>query len=122
MEEKTEKIPEDWPQSMIDLAMVIGVASTERLMAKHPGQRIYVPRKMADHHRLVGLLGKEVAYRLSKSYGGDQLLLCLGTKAKRRRRDQEIIRRFDAGELPGELAVAFDLTTRQIFNILKQTF
>ncbi len=121
MEETTESIPADWPQSMIDLAMVVGVEITERLMVEFAGRRFYVPKRIKDGHWLAVLLGQEGAEKLSDNYGGDQLVLSMGTKVKRRRRDQAIIRQYDSGWSVDELALEHDLTARQIFNVLKKT-
>ena len=121
MEAAQETAPTDWPASMIELADVLDVATTQKLMTEYGGRRIYVPsRPPMAQHRLSRLLGLEQARRLSEFYGGDEIVFSLGTATKRRLRNAEIIRRFDAGETVSELALAYELTTRMLYSILNR--
>lgn len=61
------------PLILQDMAGLIGLPLTMRLVEKHGGTRLYVPKgEMADDHALVKLIGREAAEKLQSMYGGDE--------------------------------------------------
>ena len=107
------------PPSIENLGVVLPQAAVDKLIAVFGGQRMYVPKKVTVQHRLADLLGLEQARRLSRHFGGDSMHVAKAAVSRRKNRNMEIIRRYDAGETDvRELAQAFDLTTRQVISVL----
>ena len=89
-----------------------------QIVKEHGGTRLFIPKNMNAQHRLANLLGIEQARLLSSHFGGESLNIPRMAGAKRANRNQEIIRRYDAGDPVRVLARAFELTDRQIYSIL----
>lgn len=111
-------LKEDLPGSLAEIAEIIGREGALRLVDTCGGTRIFIPRKLRVQHKLVTLLGFEQAQRLSLHYGGETLTVVRAAELLRRRRNREIVRRYDAGEGVRQLARENALTERQIYSIL----
>jgi len=60
------------PRILQDLAELIGLQLTMRLVEEYGGIRLYIPKcDMADDHALVKLIGREAAEKLQREYGGE---------------------------------------------------
>ena len=60
------------PYILQDLAGLIGLPLTMRLVEEYGGIRLYIPKgEMADNHALVKLVGREAAEKLQREYGGE---------------------------------------------------
>lgn len=60
------------PGILQDLAGLIGLPLTMRLVEQHGGVRLYIPKgDMADEHELVALIGRAAAEKLRAMYGGE---------------------------------------------------
>jgi len=62
-----------WPASLVEIAEVIGVAATLRLVDAYGGSVCYVPTRLDDSHRLVQAIGPLAAQRLVARYTGEKL-------------------------------------------------
>ncbi|GAB0055728.1 hypothetical protein SIID45300_00023 [Candidatus Magnetaquicoccaceae bacterium FCR-1] len=111
-------LKEDLPGSLEEIAEVIGREGALQLVHACGGTRIFVPRKLRVQHKLVTLLGFEQARKLSSHFGGETLTVVRAAELLRRRRNREIIRRYDAGDGVRQLARENALTERQIYAIL----
>ena len=109
------------PESLTEVVEVIGLASTIELIKSYGGTRVFIPKNMKTQHKLANLLGLEQARRLSHYFGGESLSIARAASSIRSERNKTIVRRYDAGEGVGSLAIEFQLTERQIYTILSKT-
>lgn len=111
---------DDLPASARDLAGLIGLPATLRLVEKWGGvMRLYVPRDIAADHELARVLGLDAARALSARYDGDYLpSVPRCADALRQARNRALLRRRAEGASPAILALEFGITERQIWNIL----
>lgn len=60
------------PSILQDLAALIGLPLTMRLVEQYGGVRLYIPKgDVADDHELVKLIGREATDKLRSMYGGE---------------------------------------------------
>jgi len=111
-------LKEDLPESLAEIAAVIGREGALRLVHACGGTRIFVPRQLRVQHKLVTWLGFEQANRLSRHFGGETLTVVRAAELLRRTRNREIVRRYDSGVGVRQLARENALTERQIYAIL----
>lgn len=109
------------PESLTEVAEVIGLSGTIELIKAYGGTRVFIPKNMKTQHKLANLLGLEQARRLSHYFGGESLSIARAASGIRMERNKTIVHRYDAGEGVGSLAMAFQLTERQIYTILSRT-
>ena len=111
---------DDLPASARDLAGLIGLPATLRLVEKWGGtMRLYVPRNIGPDHELARVLGLEAARALSSRYDGDYLpSVPRCADALRAARDRALLRRRAEGASPAALALEFGLTERHVWRIL----
>ena len=107
---------------MGEIAGVIGPEGAGKLARARGGTRFYVPRRPGAQHQMANLLGIEQARRLGKAFGGKSLYIPRNAAGCIRDRNREIVRRYDGGASVRALALAFDLTERQIYAILGQSW
>lgn len=112
---------EDLPESLREIAEAFGYDVAEIIRSNFAGIRLFVPKRLSDGHRLIGLLGEEMARRLSHHFGGETLFIPRGAQAERNQRNQEIIRRYDEGVPVRVMAQEYKLTERQVYSILTST-
>lgn len=111
---------EELPQSLVDVAEVIGLPATLALVEAAGGVRIYVPERLSDDHRLIEWLGREAAALLSASFAMEELVVPRCAEALRRVRNRQIRHERDQGARPAELALRYRLTERQVYTILSR--
>lgn len=111
---------EELPQSLVDVAEVIGLAATLALVENAGGVRIYVPERLTDDHRLADWLGREAAASLSEAFAMEELVVPRCAEALRRVRNRQIRHERDQGARPAELALRYRLTERQVYTILSR--
>lgn len=108
----------DLPPRLAELAALIGLAATLRLVECRGGTKIYVPDRATADHWLVRIIGLPALQQLVAEHRRDMLELDRAVAALRAARDREIIARHAAGESTAKLALEYGLTQRQIFSIL----
>ncbi|MEO5364032.1 MAG: hypothetical protein H7838_10485 [Magnetococcus sp. DMHC-8] len=111
----------DLPESLRDMAAILGLETTLQVVKAHGGTRLFIPKKAKTQHHLANLLGLEQARLLSGHFGGESVTIPRMASAMRTRRNREIVRRYDAGDSVRMLAHAYSLTDRQIYTILSST-
>lgn len=109
---------DDLPPRLAQLAEVIGLAATLRLVECRGGTRVYVPENATAEHWLARIIGVPALQKLVDAYRGDMLDVDRAAAAVRAARDRDILLRYADGESTAQLARACGLTQRQIFNIL----
>lgn len=71
------------PESLQDLADVIGLENTIKLIDRFPGISLYIPHKTTDSHVLVTVIGEASAEALCDAFGGNEVRLPKLDSAKR---------------------------------------
>lgn len=107
-------------KTYVELEMLLGHDAAEKLINEYRGQEVYISAadKLHDEHKLVKLLGLDVALRLSH-YWHDTILTLPMQQAKTiAQRNAEIIKRYKAGADKGEIAAMFGLHTRTVRKII----
>lgn len=111
----------DLPESLAELARLIGLDAAIALARARPGVRIYVPLDVEtlNGHWLAQTIGFEAALRMVGRYGGDgHFLVPKAWRALIAARNRGIVREFLAGRSQRDLALAHALTERQIGAIV----
>jgi hypothetical protein len=115
----------DLPPQMVQLCELIGWDKVLKLVNTYGGTYI-MPTRCARRHdasssnaRLTSLIGGEAYDKLAKEFDGTKVYIPKCDDAMRKIRNMEISKRFLAGEPAAQLALAYRLTERQIWSILK---
>jgi hypothetical protein len=117
----------DLPPRLAEIAELIGVPKTLKLVEARGGTRIYVPGTITSSHWLARLIGLAAARALSdhvadRSRGGrdvgDYLDIDRGAAALRALRDRRIIAAHANGVSATALALDYGMTERMIWYIL----
>lgn len=107
------------PGVLQEIAELIGLPGTLKLVETYGGARLYVPKKIDAAHDLARLIGLDHATLLADTYGGeDHFDIPRAVTATRAARDARIRADRATGTTHRELALANKLTERQIRNIL----
>lgn len=107
------------PGILQDIADLIGLPATLKLVEHYGGGRLYVPKRFDPDHPLVKIVGHANAARLVEAYGGEEhfdiprnLASVLAARNARIRDDRA------GGMSHRQLALHYQLTERQIRNVL----
>lgn len=106
------------PASMADLVDIIGLPAVLKLMDTFGGTEFWVPRRMPHNHPAVDAIGPEAAQTLCEYMAGERLKVPRGRHLKNEIRNRAIRRERHEGASLAELALRYDLTDRQVMNIL----
>lgn len=106
------------PPAAAEIAELVGVEPTLRLIEAWGGVRLYVPQQMPEDHLLVSTLGRAEADALAERYGGETLNVPRCLHAMRAVRNGHIRRDRSAGVSPALLALRYGLTERQVYAIV----
>ncbi|MDE0434112.1 MAG: hypothetical protein OXH92_08885 [Bryobacterales bacterium] len=107
------------PPSLGRIAEVAGRQGALALVERHGGAYLKVPRRYRAGHPLSLLLGAEAATKLIRRFGGMRLYIAKLDDPVRTRRNDEIIRSYEAGRSVAGLARQYGLSERRIWEILK---
>lgn len=120
------------PEVAREIAEIIGLSRTVTLVDRLGGTTFPISKRMTRLGELrfailSDVIGCDAASALSKHYGGTNLYIPRCSKALRCLRDARIIEEFDrkigklsANAIVSELALAYKLSDRQIWNVLKK--
>jgi len=106
------------PESLRDIADVIGMAATLNLVKAYGGVRLWVPVKLTPDHALVHAIGLQAARKLVEYCALEELWIPKAAAALRAVRDQTIRERRADGEQVARLALEYGLTDRRVWEIL----
>lgn len=107
------------PPSLGRIAEVAGRQGAMALVERHGGSYLKVPKHFRAGHPLSLLLGAEAATKLFHHFGGTRLYIAKLADPVRVRRNDEIIRSYEAGRSVARLAREYGLSERRIWEILK---
>lgn len=115
-----QDLKEHLPESMREVASVIGLPATLRLVERYGGFiQLYIPKDVQEGHPLALALGMEPAQALAAAYGGDYLKsIPKGASAIRAARDRALLRRIREGVSKADAAREYGLTERRVWQIL----
>ena len=115
----------DLPESVAEIAEVIGREKALHLIGSLPqsGSRpwrvcVYVPKRLPADHQLVEILGWHDAKRLSWAFAGMILQPSNCRRLAIRTRNREIRAAANDGAAIPEIAHAFDLSPRQVREVI----
>ncbi|MCC6197732.1 MAG: hypothetical protein IT518_25055 [Burkholderiales bacterium] len=113
--------PPHLPASMEPFVSAIGASPTLSIIRVFGGGRLYVPQLagLSDAHPLVSLLGRPLAEKLAAAIGGEHHDVVTATALEAALRNAEIRRRFRAGASVRELALAFGVSKRMVWHVLR---
>lgn len=108
------------PGVLRDIAALIGVPGTLQIVKHYGGVRLYVPKRFDPDHVLVKILGHAAVVKLIEHFGGEEHFDIPRCQiAGNAMRNAAI--RDEYGKLTqSQLARKYDLTERQIRNILAE--
>jgi hypothetical protein len=115
-------VADDLPESLRDLAELIGIEAVVALCSTFGGTGLHVPAKPARAGALTRALGLLPATLLCRRHGGEKLYVPMLDRALRRYRHRAIREAYDLGDISvKQLARRFGLSDRQVNSILKGT-
>ena len=100
------------------IVSLIGERAALRLMEAWGGIRLHVPEHITPGHILSRRIGFDAARKLAEAFGGTQIPVPRGAHAIRERRNEEIRRRYAAGESAAKIAREFKMTERWVYQIV----
>lgn len=105
-----------------DLEMLLGQSDTDQIMAAYRGRELYIPlfEKLSATSDILVLLGADVAKRLCHYYGNTTITVPMQTSKLVSIRNQNIVKKHDAGEQAGALAAEYGLHVRTVRKIIRK--
>lgn len=103
---------------------ILSEDAMRKLVSAYPGLEIDVPIRptsLTDTHWLVLVVGYDDALKIVKVMGGTRVYVGKMFALEKQIRDQEILKRYNAGERVKQLARDYDLSQRAIEMILSKT-
>lgn len=115
-------LDEDLPESLADVALIIGLEATLKLSERFGGIRISIPRPdyLTEDHPLARTVGLEAARKLAKLCVGQRLSVPRAVKAIRRARDRAL-RRDYVSMSASQCARKYRMTERRVYSIVART-
>jgi hypothetical protein len=111
------------PQSVRDIADLLGLAAALLLVKRYGGTYLKVPVGQQDGKvkgDLIALLGEEKALIFIRHYAGERVAIARCESSFRNTRAIEIITKYGSGTSAAKLALEYGMTERNIRNILKR--
>ncbi len=102
------------PYVVQDIANIIGLELTLRIVRAYAGTWVWVPERFKPDWALVPLIGHAAAVKLVEKYHGEKLDMPKCEEALRLMRNRLIV---ESAKTQAELAREYNLTERQIRNI-----
>lgn len=111
----------DLPESLAELARLIGLAPALALVRARGGVRIYIPLEVETlpGHWLAETVGWHGAVAMVERFGGDgHYLVPKALKAFQQARNRRLVAQYLAGRSQRDLALAYGLSERQVCAIV----
>lgn len=115
--ERTSELTEYLPGSLREVATLLGLPTTLKLVEAFGGTRVWIPQDCPPLHPLVRALGRAAADRLCARYGLEFFAVPRAVVALRWLRDRDIRRRYNTATA-AQLAREYELTERRIWAIV----
>jgi hypothetical protein len=104
------------PQSLQEIAEVIGLMAVLKLVDRYGGRRLRMPRRLVPGHPLIEVVGQRAAAALVQTYALERIYVPNAARAAVAARNHEIRRRRTT-ETVDTLAEEFGLHRRRIQQI-----
>lgn len=123
---------DDLPASVREIAEVIGRRAALRLVGRLPACRagkegkassrvmLYVPKRLKAEHRLVAILGWDVASKLVAAFGGEIMQPANCRSVFARHRDEAILRMLEEGARPSMIASIMGVSRRHVHGLQRE--
>jgi len=109
------------PESLREIAEVIGLPAALALVTLHGGRRLYIPIKFPASNSLLQYLGSETCDKLSQAFGGDYLAIPRAIAVNRKTRNEQILQDHRNKATVAALAQKYDMTERNVWIILARS-
>lgn len=106
------------PDSLKEIAEIIGVGPTIKLAKEFGGTETYIPKTMTAKHPIAVCIGLDAAIKLSELAIGDNLDIPRAVAVHRGKRNAEIRKAVEGGLSKKKAARRFELTTRWIRHLM----
>ncbi len=105
------------PDSIQEMAELIGLPATLKIVEERGGIRLSIPTKVNDKSWLTQLIGREAMMLLVKHYKGEELDIPRCTAAVKAAQDAHIYQQIQAGVPQSKLAREYGYTERGIRKV-----
>lgn len=106
------------PSRLEEIEQLIGVTHTLKLVKRYGGTHIQFPSRYREDWEIALLLGRPAANQLLGRFSGTRLYIAKRAADLRHRRNRAIIDGYSGGTSVAQLARTYQLSDRQIWNIL----
>ena len=100
------------------IVSLIGEQAALRLMDYWGGIRLHIPANLTPDHILSKRITYDAARKLAEEFGGTQIPIPRGAQAIREARNEDIRRRYAAGESAAKIARDLGMTERWVYEIV----
>ncbi len=111
---------DDLPQSLREVADVVGLTAAARLAESWGGIRLYVPEKITPEHEISRVIGYDAARLLSQVFARETLSVPRAAAGLRKVRNKEMQQQYNNGISAARLALQYGMTERQVYDIVKR--
>ena len=118
--DNNEELPKTLPESLRDIAGIIGLPKALELAEFRGGTRIRVPVKYRDDHYLVPLLGHEMWSKFWYEFQGQHMDLPRNAAYLRNLRNQSICAEYYGQRTAGQIALRYKITERSVYKIVSE--
>lgn len=108
----------DLPASARELVDAVGLEGMIALVERAGGCKVKVPKNPGPENELVRLVGIDLAKKLAKSHGGEELQIPVLRVSRSRAARARVLADLNEGRITvNEAARALSITARQVYNI-----
>jgi len=107
------------PELFKELRSELPFSDLMNLVEKFGGTRVYIPRRPTKDSAVASVLAPQSFQALCRQRGGDQILIPRAAALRRAIRDQAVLAALRQGKTYREVALAFDMTQRNVYRIAK---
>lgn len=114
------EFPTELPQSLREIAEVIGLPIALKIAEQIGGIRIRVPVKFTTDHYLARLIGQELWPDFWQMYQGQHMDLPRNADYLRSVRNQQIVAEYYGEKTAREIALKYQTTERNVYKIVSR--
>ncbi len=103
----------------VGIAEAVSLKTAVKLIEAYGGRELSIPHRYPPGHKLEILLGTKELDKLICFFKGEEIIVPISRKLKRKVRNKKIFQSWQSGDNTKEIARQFDLTTRAIRSIVK---
>lgn len=115
-----EELPDTLPESLRDIAEIIGLPKALGLAERLGGTRIRVPVKYRDDHYIVPIIGHKAWSKFWYEFQGQHMDLPRNAAYLRSLRNQQICVEYYGKYTAGKIALRYQITERSVYKIVSE--